>query len=132
MSAPPSSPDSPETKARTESYTPSNEDVQKVAFFGRRRLRIMHGQSPNRHAHKFTPPEMKRHLLVKDICPTDEEAELWAKETIAAARAPKQQKTSGLLFPSPVGTSSTTPVTSLVPGAPNLELEMPAAMQPLA
>ena len=63
MSAPPSSPDSPETKARTESYTPSNEDVQKVAFFGRRRLRIMHGQSPNRHAHKFTPPEMKRHSM---------------------------------------------------------------------
>ena len=50
------SPNSPEfSKEEIEAYTPSNEDEAALNVFGRRHLRILHGQDPDEMPHKFTP-----------------------------------------------------------------------------
>ena len=81
-------PNSPEfSKEEIEAYTPSNEDEASLNVFGRRRLRILHGQDPEEMPHKFTPIP-SQHMQ----WPSNEEAYAWAKAAIAAVRAVRGQE----------------------------------------
>ena len=104
---------SPEfSKEEIEAYTPSNEDEASLNVFGRRRLRILHGQDPEEMPHKFTPIP-SQHMQ----WPSNEEAYAWAKAAIRAVRKrdghlfeaeqEKKQKTPGVA----AGGSSSTPET---------------------
>ena len=53
-------PPSPDTQAIIDMYSPSQESLSVQKFFGRRRLRINHGQEPELQPEKFTPPEDQR------------------------------------------------------------------------
>ena len=46
---------SPETKAAIDAYTASKEPQETQDFFGRRWLRIINGQDPEKQPDKFTP-----------------------------------------------------------------------------
>ena len=63
---------SPETKAAIDAYTPSKEPQETQDFFGRRRLRIINGQDPEKQPEKFTPPPPV--VRVADVWPSNEEA----------------------------------------------------------
>ena len=74
---------SPDSQAYVDNYSPSNESPSLVAFFGRRRLRIINGQDPERDSGQFTP----RVDLTKYKWPTDEEARNFAEKAIAASKS---------------------------------------------
>ena len=80
----PEEPQSPETKAFVDSYTPSKESKEAQEFFGRRRLRIMNGQDPELMPHKFTPIVSYHYEW-----PTNKEAYAWAE---AAARNTRKRQ----------------------------------------
>ena len=56
-------------------FSPSQCSPRELAFFGRRSLRKLHGQDPDKHRHLFTPP--KREPVFK--WPSNEEAERYVK-----------------------------------------------------
>ena len=67
-------PPSPDTKDYIDNYTPSKERQEEQDFFGRRHLRIINGQDPEKNPEKFTPLEDQRMKW-----PTNDEAYAWAK-----------------------------------------------------
>ena len=72
-----SPPNSPDTQAQIDCYTPSDESQEEQDFFGRRRLRIAAGQDREKQPEKFTPSP--RHHWAHFVWPTNEEAYAWAE-----------------------------------------------------
>ena len=68
-------PPSPDPPFWGSNYTPSQESQDVQDFIGRRRLRILNGQDPEKMPDKFTPLVNLR----KYEWPTWEEAQLWAE-----------------------------------------------------
>ena len=124
---------SPEGKAYVDNYTPSKDDPEVVAFFGRRHMRIANGQDPERHPEKFTPV---RENLMHYKWPTDEEAELWAAKVMAGSKQ-VEPKSKQMLFascsPSVGSSSNVSPATVAKTGSSSSADDFEAMpMQPLA
>ena len=66
---------SPASKAYIANYTPSKEPQETIDLMGRRRLRILNGQNPEKHPEKFTPQDA--HIFK---WPSQEETEEWDKQ----------------------------------------------------
>ena len=89
-----SPPNSPDTQAKIDCYTPSDESQEEQDFFGRRRLRIAAGQDAEKQPEKFTPPP--RHHWAHFVWPTNEEAYAWARgRRSARRRGPPTTSASG-------------------------------------
>ena len=82
---------SPDSQAYVDNYSPSNESPSLVAFFGRRRLRIINGQDPEQNPERFTP----RVSLKSYKWPTDEEARLFAEKAIGRRLQVRDQVQAG-------------------------------------
>ena len=133
MAATNENPCSPEfTKEVMEAYTPSCESESLQEFYGRRRLRIINGQDPEKHPEKFTPLVSQRLEW-----PTNDEAFLWAEPARKkralfniALREEAQQKK----LKTPCATaSSSTPITNenltQQPAPPPVAVPFPLSFQ---
>ena len=121
---------SPETLAYINSYTPSKEPQEEQDFFGRRRLRIINGQDPEKQPQKFTP--QPRVVRVVDVWPTDEEAYQWAepgrqKRALYNNRIREEaEKMKKLKTPSGAAGYSSTPITDETAAAASSSYAGPA------
>ena len=112
MAATNENPCSPEfTKEVMEAYTPSCESESLQEFYGRRRLRIINGQDPEKHPEKFTPI-VSQHMQ----WPTNDEAFEWAeparkKRALFNTRLREKAQHKSLKTPCAAGSSST-PITN--------------------